>query len=544
MKMKRVLAVLLALCMILPLAACGEKEETKKTDAPQGGTPTTVVTTVASQDANDPADPTQSGETEESVVTTTVTDESGNVVTTTTVAGGKATTTKRPSKSMISGSTATVKKENAIGEAITIKEGDTPCEAGITSFGGKTFSYAYYGSSWNAEQTWRFDDFQKKYNVKMDIRGLPSGEYVQALSAAMAAGKPYDMVFMHAFTYPSQIVANTMLPLNDYVTTADLWTKESATKGGFSKSLMQAMSLNGDIYCIGGTYLNSPATVYYNKKMFADAGYDGAEDPVALYKAGKWTWEKLYNMLTDIQDTSKGLYGMSSISPYYDHQFLVSYGADLAKLRNDGKLVQNLSDPQLYKAFEMLQKYSYGEHRVTDPKNQFENGKATFLNGTVAAMIGNMGYYGGYIKSMDEKNYSAFGSAAVQKSNIGCVPVPIDNKAGVHPIWYWIGYGVGNGTTEEGVKFALTFAKHDSIYNQVMTWDETMPADLAQMSRNLMDADKLIGPMGGFESSAGSLQGIETGISSKIAIKGNNVTVTLKAYEKVVQNVIDQALKS
>ena len=191
MKLKRVLAVLLALCMILPLAACGEKEEAKKTDAPAKDTPTSVATTTVTQGAEDPGveDPTQApSETDDSgnVITTTVTtvtDDQGNVVTTTTKEGQKTTTTKRPSKSMVGGTTATVPKNNTIGEAITIREGDTPCEAGITNFGGKTFTYAYYGSSWNAEQTWRFNDFQSKYNVKMDIRGLPSTEYIAGLSA-------------------------------------------------------------------------------------------------------------------------------------------------------------------------------------------------------------------------------------------------------------------------------------------------------------------------------------------------------------------------
>lgn len=548
MKMKRVLAILLALCLVLPLAACGEREDTKKTVAPAGDEPTAVVTTVATQGGEEqPGEATQGSEGEGVVTTTvtTVTDDNGNIVTTTTVTGGKTSVTKRPTKSMVSSSTATVPKNNTIGEAITIKEGDTPCEAGITSFGGKTFTYAYYGSSWNTGQTERFNDFQSKYNVKIDVRGIAGGEYVAGLSAAMAAGKPYDMVFMHGFDYPSQITANVMLPLNDYVTTADLWTKESATKGGFSKSLMQATSLNGNIYCMGGTYLNTPATIYYNKKLFADAGYDGADDPLALYRAGKWTWAKLYEMLSDIQDPSSGLYGMNSISPYYNHQFICSYGTDIAKLRSDGKLVQNLGDPQLYKALEMLQKYNYGEHRVTDPKNQFENGQTQFLNGTTAALLGNIGYYGAFTSAMDKQTYTAFGSKDKQKSNIGCVPVPIDNKEGVHPIWYWIGYGIGNGASEEAINFCLTFAKHDSIHNQVMTFNpEIMPAELCALSREIMDGDKLIGPIGGFKSSAGSLDDTLVSISSKIANKGSNVTVTLKAYEKVVQSIIDQALKS
>ncbi len=541
MKMKRIFAIVLALCLMLTLAACGGNGDTKTTTT-AGDTETT--TTVA-DGANEVVD--GEGTTDANATQTTVTDKEGNLVTTTTVKGQ----TTRKTKNLIGVTTQTIGGSTvaggqlAVGAPITIKEGTTPVEKG-KSGNGQTFTYAYYGSSWSEKHKGWFAEFEKNYNCKMDIKGLPSDEYVAGLSAAMAGGSPYDLIFLHGFDYPSQITANVMMPLNDYITTADLWTSKSLTSGGgFSRSLMEATSLNGNIYSVAGTYLNTPAAIYYNKKIFKDAGFDGAEDPVALYKAGKWTWEKLYDMLYEIQDPSKGLYGMNTISPYADQTFVNSYGTDLAKLRNDGKLVQNLDDRQLYKAFEMLQKYSFGAHRVTDPNNPFENGQDQFLNGTTATWLYNMGQYNGLITKMNQQTYSAFGTKAQQKSNLGCVPLPIANSQGLHPIWFWIGYGVGNGASDAGRDFALAFAKYDSTVNVAMTFDEkVMPAELCQMSRDIMDKDKLIGPMGGFESSAGSFGGTMVTLSSKIAIKGANITVTLKAYEKVVQTLIDTALKA
>ena len=530
MKLKRVLAILLALCLVFALTACigGGKTDTT-TNAGD-----TTVTTVGGEDGGE-----EPG-VEDNTPTTTVTDADGNVITQATVPGGTTVRTKKTNHQV---STQTIDKGSdgkSDMSAITVKEGKTPVEKGL-NFGGKKFSFAYYGSSWDQDHSDWHADFQKQYNVKLDIRGLPTAEYVAGLSSAMASGSPYDIVFLYSFDYPEQITANVMAPLNDYVTTADLWTDKSAKEGGFSKSLMQAHSLNGKIYCVAGNYLQTPTVLWYNKKMFSDAGYDGKQDPYALYKAGKWNWDALYDMLSDIKDPDKGLWGINSIAPYYEHQFINSFDTDFAKLTSDGRLVQNLSDPNLYSALEMLQKYSYGEHKVTDPNNQFENGMDQFLNGTTASVIQTAGAYWTFYNNMSKKTYSAFGSKAQQLSNLGAVPIP--NKNGVYSIWDWMGYGAGNGATPDGIKCALAFAKHDSIVNHKQAYHPNMSAEMKNLFCGILDSDSLRGPMDGFASSAGSLGGLSGTITSAVALKGQNITVVLKGYEKVAQSYIDAALK-
>ncbi len=532
--MKRVLAILLVLCLMLPLAACGGNGDTKTTTTAAGDTDTTTVA------GGDGEVVDSDGTTDANATETTVTDKDGNVVTTTTK---KGETTVRTKKSLHGVTTATVKPQgdgsSNMGK-ITIKEGKTPVEQGL-NFGGKTFTFAYYGSSWDQDHKDWHADFEKQYNAKLDIKGVPTTEYVAGLTSAMAGGSPYDILFLYSFDYPAQITANVMQPLNDYITTADLWTKESATKGGFSESLLQAQSLNGNLYCVAGNYLQTPTILWYNKKMFSAAGYDGNQDPLALYKAGKWSWDVLYDMLSDIKDPDKGLWGINSIAPYYEHQFINSFDTDIAKLTGDGRLVQNLGDPNLYSALEMLQKYSYGEHKVADPNNQFENGIDQFLNGTTASVIQTAGSYWTFYNNMQKKTYSAFGTKAQQLSNLGAVPIP--NKNGVYSIWDWMGYGAGNGATDEGIKCALAFAKHDSIKNHKQAYHPNMTAEMKNLFCGILDSDKLRGPMDGFKTSAGSLGGMCTTISNAVALKGQNITVVLKGYEKVVQTIIDQALK-
>ena len=526
MNVKRVLALLLALCLVIGLTACAGGETTTTTT--EGDT---TVTTVGGEDGGD--EPIVDDDTP----TTTATDADGNVITQATVAGGTTVRTKK-STARVSTNTVTPSGETASMGAITIKKGTTPLEKGL-NLSGKKFSFAYYGSSWDEKHENWHSEFQKMYNVTLDIKAVPSDEYVAGLSSALASGTPYDIVFMYNFDYPSQITANVMAPLNDYVTTADLWDKKAVS--GFSQALMQAFSLNGNIYCVAGPYLQAPTALWYNKKIFADAGYDGAQDPLALYKAGKWSWEVLYDMLSDIKDPDKGLWGINSLAPYYSHQVVVSHDTDYAKLKNDGTVVQNLSDPNLYAALELLQKYSFGEHKVADPNNPYEPGIDQFLNGTTASVVAIAGRYGTFYERMSEKHYSAFGTKAQQLSNIGAVPIP--SKNGVVPIWDWMGYGAGNGASEEGIKCALAYAKYSSTVNHAQVYSKEMPADMKKLFCGLMDSDKLRAPLSGFESSAGTLGSMGAQITNAVALKGQSIKPTLKAYENLVQTIINTSLK-
>ncbi len=550
MKLKRSLAIVLALLMVLPLAACSKAAETdKKSDETTTAAATTTTTTTA-----DPADPTgdepevtEPSATDESgnVITTTTTvatDDSGNVITTTTDPDAPTTTTTTRKKKTTVTATSISKQhgdQHGFGKVV-IKEGDTPVEKGL-NFGGKTYKFAYYGSSWDQDHDNWHADFEKTYNVKLKIDGVPTTEYVASLSSALASGNPYDIVFFYSFDYPEQITANVMKPLDDYITTADLWTEKSPTTGGFSASLAQALSLNGHVYCVAGNYLQTPTVIWYNKKEFAKAGYTGAKDPLNIYKNNKknWTWDTLYDMLYTIQKPEKGVYGINSIAPYYDHQFINSFNTDFAKLTADGRLVENLSDTNLYAAYEMLQKYSYGEHKVANPKDKFEDGREQFQNGTTVSVISTVGAYWTWIKTIPQA--SAFDKSL---NNLGMVPLPTYGNNGPASIWDWMGYGAGAGTSEEGTLCAMAFAKHDSIVNHKQAYHPSMPAEMKKLSCSILDSDNLIGPKDGFDSSAGSLGGVGTTISQAIALNGQNITVVLKGYKKVTQSIIDTALKA
>ena len=560
MKLKRVLAVLLALCMLLPLAACGGNDTTTTT----AGGDTAITTTVVDAADDTPAPTDENGD---EVTTTVATDENGNEVTTTvatnengeqvvtTVADGGAVQVTTKKENGTTARTTADKGQIAINKKTTstmgkvtfdqvvLKEGTKKMDDGL-NFGGKTFTHAKNGATVSATSDYGqwCAAFEKAYNCKLEVFGLAMSEYQAGVAARAAGGQPYDIIFLYDSNFPSMIVANLMEPLENYFTTADLWDNKSKNEGGLSYSLSNDLSLNGHVYAVGGTYLTTPGCIWYNKKMFADAGYDGKNDPMALYKAGKWSWEKLYEILSDIQNPDAGLYGLNSISPYYSHMMFASYATGLAK-KTSSAVKENTTDPQLYNCLEMMKKLNYGKQSVCDPKNQYEDGMAQFLNGTTAAWMNYTGGAWDLYKAMDSKTYSAFGTKAQQKQNVGMVPLPVANDKGIHAIWAWMGYGAGKGVSEDARKAAVAFAINDSKLNHKNVYHPEMPAEILKTAQAMADSDKLMAPPSGFKSSAGSLGSLNTSVCSAVANKGQSIAVVLKGNQKLITTVIEQALK-
>ncbi|MBQ3126279.1 MAG: extracellular solute-binding protein [Clostridia bacterium] len=73
----------------------------------------------------------------------------------------------------------------------------------------------------------------------------------------------------------------------------------------WDKNVVDAYTFNGNIY--GVNMIDSPyycpALVYYNKNLIESSKLD---DPYDLWKKGKWTWDKLWEMCEDFIDEADG----------------------------------------------------------------------------------------------------------------------------------------------------------------------------------------------------------------------------------------------
>lgn len=140
--------------------------------------------------------------------------------------------------------------------------GKTPLEQGLT-FGGETYKYAYRGLSMSDKEAARIAEFEKTYHVKLEVYHLSVDSYWAGMAAAMMSGRPYDIVRFSGQAFPTPITHNLMAPLDDYITTADMYNEKAPEKGGFSESALKKTQYNHHLYGVSGVYTLDPMVLFY-----------------------------------------------------------------------------------------------------------------------------------------------------------------------------------------------------------------------------------------------------------------------------------------
>lgn len=536
MNLKKVLAILLAVCMIVPMAACGKNPDagsTATTTANQGADVTDgsgdVTTTVGEGE-------TTTGDGAE------VTDQDGNVVTTepgatTTTKPGDKTTTKVDDKTTTPGRTSTRRKattttrpdiDGYIGGEVELKKGTTRADKGV-DFGGKTFLHASGGSGAPSAFTQGgYDLFKKKYNGILKMDGLGHSEFVQKVAASQAAGNVYDVIFMNETSYPAMFVSDCAVPVTEYISTADLW--KNAKEGGFSETVIQDFSWNGEAYAMGGNYMQVPYVVFYNKKIFKE---NRMEDPETLIAKGQWNWEKYLELGKEYVAANPGKYFVHKISSYTPGGFFASYNTDIVAMKS-GVVKENTADKQLYKAFDMLQKMHFGAGAIVDPSAPDNNSvQNALINGTIATMLNSSGYWNGLADRA--KSSSVFGKSA---DNLGMVIAPRGDGSSNYGLMDNQWYVAGKGTSDPRV--AICYAMVESTYNTLNVYSDKTPAKYRDALCKIMDGTNLKSPLGTFSSSLGGLPRLN--MIGEVC-DGKNISTVLTTYKKQIQRVVDAACK-
>ena len=412
-----------------------------------------------------------------------------------------------------------------------LEEGTTPLEHGL-DFGGKTYRYAYRGTAVSEEEKARIADFEQTYHVTLQVDCLPENDYVDSLLTAKASGKTYDILRFSGRDFPTPITKGLMTPLDEYLTKADLYDETAPEEGGFSASVLSAMSANGHIYGVSGVFSMDPVVLLYNKRLF------GENDLLtAACKDGKvsteWTWERLHPLLLAVQDRDNGVSGLASHFLWYIPSVLNSYGTDVVKTYPyNREPTQNLNDPLVYEAFETVQKYYCGDGKVVELLTVVESETDNFLRTGAAAAVLRFSAYDEIRKLMEQNTYAAFGSKEEQFANVGIAPLP--NFATAQVMDDYVGYGAGDGATKDGILCALAFAKHEAV--------AAYHASTAGPSwlHEAIGSDQLYASPE-FSSNSFSSTDVVLSIAQAIA-KDQNITVVLKGHQKWLQAIIDKVI--
>lgn len=507
---QRLVAVILSVLMLMTIFGACKREEDMSSNTT--GNPTTAAGEIT-QDTDSVNTGTEGTSTnEESGIITAKDKETPST-------NKPKTTTKKPPNT-----------SPTINDKVTIKQGSKRMDQDL-SFGGKTFTLTL-GAAPDGIMQRRISAFENKFKCKIDPKIIGYDDVLTKVAAKLASGKGYDILSLGGSLFPEAAIKNIYEPLDDAITTADLYNKSKHTLGGFDEELSKSFAWNGKIYALSSrTGMFSPGVtlIYYNKKMLNDVG---AQDPYTLYKQGKWDWNALKSIGEAVTDKTNGIY-LSNVR-FVRSTFVLAN--DGLYVTGGNKPVQNLSDPKIERALKYVQELCTGNKAVikTDDGASEPTG---FFNGKYAMFMGaDYNYNSNFEIGKNVKNSNAFGK---NLDNLGIVPAPLgpDNKAKKNPTGWIQGTAAGKGSDKRA---AVAWGKFVSYFNDPIKPEYVFSSD----TQNIIDDYKfgnLVFPNHGYTDGSNGAANYITQMEFSIST-GADVTQSLTSMRDLITNCIKVTL--
>lgn len=337
--------------------------------------------------------------------------------------------------------------------------------------------------SWDSGQTLQpyqnaINAFMDKHpNIEVKVESVPDN-YDQKLLTALASNTAPD-VFM-AWNYPLYVPGGALEDIQTWV------DKDKYDMNKYYPILMDYMKYDGKLWGLPTTY--SPRAIYYNKKLFDDAGVP--------YPKDGWTWNDFVDTVNKL--TKPGQYGfiatpddVFTMQPYF-----WSNGGDMVS--DDGKQVDGvLNSDQNVKTMEFLKQVYDASSKINSAgKFSTNNGLESFQTGKIAMFDNGMWPLGDMLKE--------------GKLDIGTVTHPIPEGGQLKGIIHTSGYSMPKSgkhkeeawelikfmSGEEGIKI-ITANKFS--FSPVISVDEengyAKDPYLQAFAKELEGSDKLIAGM-------------------------------------------------
>ncbi|MBO5449516.1 MAG: carbohydrate ABC transporter substrate-binding protein [Ruminococcus sp.] len=213
--------------------------------------------------------------------------------------------------------------------------------------------------------------FQEKYggSVKF-IQTTWENRYTDLAKSVMANDSPDFFPASDMDGFPRGAIKAMFDPLDDVIDFgSELWANSQAVNDSFifnGKHYAACIQAAPNFVCI------------YNTKTIEDNGY---EDPAELYYNDEWTWSKFSEMCLDFTDADADKYALDGY--WYGQALNDTCGVPLIGL-SDGKLVNNMSDPQVSKVQELM--YELQKNEVVFDRSS--NNWSTRGDGTTGEGLG------------------------------------------------------------------------------------------------------------------------------------------------------------
>lgn len=328
---------------------------------------------------------------------------------------------------------------------------------------GKTYTMAitnepqYQTTSFKA----MISAFQKKYGCKITTKTLVFNDYNKQVTQQMSSGDPFDICYMHGSMFPQGPISGIYADLTEAMTQVDT--------GDLNADFTSYYKYNGKQYAVlhnGSAY---PYVFYYNKLMFEE---NGLEDPLKLYNAGKWTWDKIFEMGKEVTDKDNGIYFLCSVM-MNSTGFM---GVPVSTVEN-GKVVANFNSKAMYDTLQTVRKIYVGNDAIGAPIVDTDD-ETDFIKGLQFVYYQEASKYSQYAAK-------AAKSAAFNKdvNNLCIVPLP-KTASGKYPTGYMFGIAAGEGSDPRvavtWANFCATFKSPTKGKNEMRDSDKAICDNLIQ----------------------------------------------------------------
>jgi multiple sugar transport system substrate-binding protein len=144
------------------------------------------------------------------------------------------------------------------------------------------------------------DAYNKTHpNVHWTLVPIPNTGYLQKLQTELAGGSGPDVYYMGDGDMSTYVKDNVLLDLTPYLGTGSI--KHSITD--WPAGVWGGAKVGNDVYGIAPDC--NPLVMYFNKTVLKQAGIK--EDPITLYKQGRWTWTEFQKLTAQVK--AHGKYG-------------------------------------------------------------------------------------------------------------------------------------------------------------------------------------------------------------------------------------------
>lgn len=200
----------------------------------------------------------------------------------------------------------------------------TACSPGDTDAktdGPITITYAYWDPNMGEAFQAAADAFTKENpDVTVEIRQVPFASYFTKLNTQLASKSAPDVFWVQNIQFPLYAANGALADLNSY-------REQSKTDlSGVTDSALDAFVYDGATYAMPWQAITFG--LYYNKKLFADAG---VPEPT-----NDWTWDDVATAAEKLTDPANGVYGI--VAPLWNYgnvyQTIYANGADI--ITDDG----------------------------------------------------------------------------------------------------------------------------------------------------------------------------------------------------------------